>query len=118
MKIIDAIVVAAMLLFGVGITGIARTVETAQGTWVGEISASHCGMTHPNGATARECTLECISEGARFVLATDGAIYTFADQTNDALHTHAGERVRVTGDLKGGVLTARSIEPVATAGGR
>ena len=101
MKIIDAIVVAAMLLFGVGITGIARSVETSQGTWIGEVSASHCGMTHPDGAPARDCTLECVSAGARFVLVSDGAIYTFADQASDALRTHAGQRVKVTGELKG-----------------
>jgi hypothetical protein len=118
MKTIDAIVVAALLMFAVGITGIARSTETTQGTWIGEISASHCGMNHPDGASARECTLDCVSQGARFVLVSDGSVYTFADQANEALRVHAGDRVKVAGELKGGVLTALSIERAATEGSR
>ena len=118
MNTISASVVAVVLFCGVGITAITMSVEPRQGTWTGEISANHCGLTHPDGATARECTLECVGEGAAFVLVSDGKIYTFTDQTHRALRTHAGERVTVTGELRGNMLSPHSIARAVTEGSR
>ena len=113
MNIVSASVVAVVLFCGAGVTAITLSVEPRQGTWTGEISSNHCGVTHPDGASARECTLECVGEGAAFVLVSDGEIYTFTDQTDKALRTHAGERVTVTGELRGNMLAPHSIASAA-----
>jgi hypothetical protein len=76
----------------------------------GQISSSHCGVTHPDAASPRECTLECVEHGASFVLIADGKIYTFADQADERLRANAGETVSVRGDLHGDVISVAAIE--------
>ena len=111
-KIISALVVAAMMLCDWGMTIIAGPADPKTGSWIGEISSSNCGLTHVGGMDPRDCTLECIEGGAAFVLASNGEVYRFANQDDKELRVYAGATVKVTGDLNGRVLKATKIEAV------
>ncbi len=91
---------------------LARTpvVHAVNQTWSGVISSSHCGLSHSADATPRDCTLECVTAGAAFVLISNGTVYKFANQADERLRAHAGESVSVRGDLDGDVISASAIE--------
>jgi hypothetical protein len=76
-----------------------------QQTWTGEISDSMCGPSHQSMAkkgqkvNSRECTLECIKGGQKYVFVSKGQVYEIANQDLPALQQHAGHTVQLTGDL-------------------
>ena len=88
----------------------------AEQTFTGKISDSACNAKHESGVENvppppdKECTLNCVKGGSEFVLLVDGKIYKFANQKDPALTTLAGDAVKVTGELKGDVITASKIE--------
>ena len=102
-------VAGVMLLFAVGIAG-------AEQTWVGEISDSACGKKHESGAEnvptppAKECTLDCVRGGSKFVLVSGGKVFQIGNQDRAEIRRHAGERVTITGELKGGAIEVAKVE--------
>ena len=90
--------------------------QAAAKVFTGAISDSACGLHHMMaGASAKKCTLECVGMGGKFVLADQAAqkVYGLSDQTD--ARPYAGENVRVTGTLHGGVIHVTSIKPLAKA---
>ena len=107
-------VLGALLLWAA--TGLAAQRLPATKTFTGAISDSACGLHHMMpGASAQNCTLECVGMGAKFVLANQSPrrVYGLSDQA--AARPYAGERVKVTGNLKGRVIQVTSIQPIAPA---
>ena len=109
MKVMCAAVVGALLC--------ATTLGAAEQTLTGKISDSACNAKHESGQENvppppdKECTLNCVKGGSDFVLlVADGKIYKFANQKDPALTTLAGDAVKVTGELKGDVISASKIE--------
>ena len=104
------------------ITAITTTSLSAdQQTWLGQISDSRCGAVHEEDAdvagggrqdklTDRECTLACIRGGSKYVLVVDGKLLQIADQKDPALEAHAGDLVKLTGEMNGNVITVSKIE--------
>ena len=79
-------------------------------TFVGNISDSMCGLKHMMpGKSDKECTLECVKAGAKYVLADTVAhrVYQLSDQTKP--EQFAGQKVKVTGALQGNTITVESI---------
>lgn len=79
--------------------------------FVGNISDSMCGVKHMMpGKSDKECTLECVKGGSKFVLAdpASGKVYQLSDQKKP--EEFAGQKVKITGALKGGTITVTSIE--------
>ncbi len=76
-------------------------------TFLGTISDKMCGAKHMMaGKSDKECTLEC---GAPFVLVTsNGKVYELSDKEKPK--AFAGQKVKVTGNLKGEMLQVNSIE--------
>ena len=107
MKSLFSLALSALIAFQHG----AQIASPATRTWTGEISSSNCGVAYTPGRGAGDFTRECVDRGSAYVLvvANDRA-YTFANQADRNLRTHAGERVTVTGELEGGVITASNIE--------
>lgn len=74
-------------------------------TWTGEISDNMCGPNHQSMAkdgrkvNPRECTLECVKGGGKFVLVSKGQVYDIGNQNLPDLKQHAGHKVELTGDL-------------------
>ena len=90
--------------------------RAAEQTWTGQISDSLCGAKHEEAAEGqgkmpdRDCTLACVRGGSKFVLVTDGKIVPIANQDLADLQTHAGHKVKMTGELKDGAITVSRIE--------
>ena len=96
---------------------LANTVASAaEQTWTGNISDSACGAKPEEAAEGqgkmpdRECTQACVRGGSKYVLVADGKVVQIANQDNKDLATHAGHRVKVTGELKGNAITVSKIE--------
>src|SRR6266571_5851275 len=83
---------------------------TGPKTFTGSISDSMCGLKHMAGKTDKDCTLECVKGGSKFVLADTeaGKVYQLSDQTK--AQDFAGSKVKVTGTLKGESIEVASIE--------
>jgi hypothetical protein len=77
----------------------------AQQTWTGEISDSMCGANHQGMAksgqkvSARDCTLECVKAGNKYVFVSKGQVFEITNQDLPDLGKHAGHNVQLTGDL-------------------
>src|SRR5947207_2992108 len=90
--------------------------RAADQTWTGQISDSLCGAKHEEAAEGqgkmpdRDCTIACVRGGSKFVLVSDGKIYQIANQDLPDLKTHAGHKVKITGDVKGDSITVAKIE--------
>lgn len=82
----------------------------AAAEWKGWLSDSSCGASNANGeAASRDCAERCIKEGATPVLVTDGdgKVLKLAGKVD--LKAHLRHKVKITGDLKGEIVTIKSI---------
>jgi hypothetical protein len=63
------------------------------------------------GKSDKECTLECVKAGSKYVLAdlASGKVYQLSDQKKP--EELAGQKVKVTGTLKGDTIGVTAIEP-------
>ena len=92
--------------------------RAAEQTWTGQISDNLCGAKHEEAAEGqgkmpdRDCTLACVRGGSKFVLVADGKIVPIANQDLADLTTHAGHKVKVTGEMKNGAIVVSKIEMV------
>lgn len=78
-------------------------------TFTGTISDKMCGAKHMMGGSAKDCTLECVKGGGKFILVDDkGKIYDLSDQEKPK--EFPGAKVKVTGTLKGDTIEVGSIE--------
>ncbi len=80
------------------------------GEWTGYISETKCGAKHQTGSAADvACVKGCIKGGAKPVLVVDGKVVAISniDKVPEALY---GQKVKVSGDLKGESLTVASVE--------
>ena len=88
----------------------------AEQTWSGKIADSACGAKHEEAAenqgvmADRECTQACVRGGSKYVLVVDGKVFQIANQDNKDLAAHAGHAVKMTGELKGNVITVSKVE--------
>jgi hypothetical protein len=81
-------------------------------TFVGNISDSMCGLKHMMpGKSDKECTVECVKAGSKYVLAdlASGKVYELSDQKKP--EEFAGQKVKVTGTLKGDTISVTAIAP-------
>jgi hypothetical protein len=85
----------------------------AAATMEGTISDSMCGASHAKmiemhkdaKMTDRDCTLACLSHGAKYVFVSEGKVYRITNQNLPALMKEAGEDVTLTGDVSGDTIT-------------
>ena len=99
------------------LVGLASFVQAADKTWTGKISDSMCGASHtkmmaehkPPSNNDRDCTLECVKAGGKYVFVSGGKVYNIENQDLALLEQHAGHTVRLTGDMKGDTITVSKI---------
>jgi hypothetical protein len=99
-------------LFLAGSLSLAGNAKAAAKTFVGNISDSMCGLKHMMpGKSDKECTLECVKAGSKYVLAdpASGKVYQLSDQKKP--EEFAGQKVKVTGTIKGDTINVTAIEP-------
>lgn len=89
----------------------AASAQSSQ-TLTGTVSDTMCGAHHMmKGATAAQCTRECVKQGSDFALVSGEKVYTLKGDKNQ-LDKFAGQYVTVKGKLDGTTITASSISPV------
>lgn len=77
-------------------------------SWTGVVSDSNCGAKHSEASDeAAECVAKCVSNGAKYVLVSEGTVYQVEPQ--EKFSDFAGRAVSVTGSLKDGTITAESV---------
>ncbi|HEV3061209.1 MAG TPA: DUF5818 domain-containing protein [Vicinamibacterales bacterium] len=87
----------------------------AEQSWTGQISDSKCGTKHSpaehgkKSLSDRECALVCAQKGAEYVLVADGKVYKLRNHDAD-LKAHAGDTVKVAGELSGETIRVSKIE--------
>ena len=107
MKVVSAVI--ALLVLSV-------SPRAAEQAWTGQISDSLCGAKHEEAAEGqgkmpdRDCTVACVRGGSKFVLVSEGKIFQIANQNLPDLQTHAGKKVKMTGELKGDTITVSKVE--------
>ncbi len=73
--------------------------------WTGQIADSMCGADHSAMASGgkkvdpHDCTLACSTGGAKLTFVSNGTVFEIANQNFADLTKHAGQTVRLTGDL-------------------
>lgn len=105
--------IAVAVLFFAGLTfaaGAKNHPAAKEGTYVGVITDTHCGLGPHHGAAA-ECVKMCVKMGAKYALASQGKVYLLEPQSLAAEHP-GGSHVRVTGELEGETIHAKSITAV------
>ena len=89
--------------------GFAVAAQAAPQTFVGTIGDSMCGAKHMMPGSAKDCTLQCVKSGAKFILIDPhGKLYQLSDQKKP--EAFAGAKVKVTGTLKGDTIAVTSME--------
>jgi hypothetical protein len=86
----------------------------ADGTWTGYIADSKCGVKAAHDG-ARECTIKCVKEGAKYVFVNDADKKVYAIDDQDKVAAHAGHHVTVKGSVDGDTLKLSSVEMAAPA---
>ncbi len=84
------------------------------GTFIGQISDSSCGASHSkmagqHGKSDRDCTLACVKAGSKYVFVSGGSVYQIDNQSFADLAKRAGQKVEITGDMKGDTVTISKI---------
>jgi hypothetical protein len=78
-------------------------------TLTGVITDDMCGAKHMmSGKSDAECTRACVKHGAKFALAADGKVYVLDGKTSE-VSALAGQKVKVSGELKENTLTVNSV---------
>jgi hypothetical protein len=105
MKIRFATGMAAVLFAGV------LAMAAGDSSWTGYIADTKCGVKAAHEG-ARECTIKCVKEGAKYVFVNDAdkKVYAIDDQAKVA--AHAGHHVTVKGTVEGDALKLSSIDMV------
>jgi hypothetical protein len=107
MKLRFATVGATMLFAG----ALAMGADTSM---TGYIADSKCGAKAAHEG-ARECTVKCVKEGAKYVFVNDADKKVYAIENQDKVADHAGHHVTVKGSVEGDNLKLNSIEMAAAA---
>ena len=110
----NALVIGTLALL-VGSTAFAK-----EATWTGKISDSNCGAAHKTAMehgkkkmSDADCTRACVKGGAKYVLVHEGKVIPIANQDFSGLEEHAGQTVRLTGEMTDGNITVAKIEKPA-----
>ena len=93
------------LLAGLGVFTMALSASSTEQVWEGKISDSACGEFHKVDETGskhmsdRDCTMNQVQQGARYILVSHGRIYQIQNQNFPGLKQYAGRDVRAAGNL-------------------
>jgi hypothetical protein len=85
-------------------------------TWTGVISDSNCNGKHAadehggKKMTDADCSVACVKKGAKYVFVSEGKVFKLANQSSKQIAAHAGQRVELTGSMKGDTITAKTMK--------
>lgn len=123
MKRLTLLFAAILLATGVGIAfpaheghdhgNEASANDAAETSVVGYIGDSSCGLKHMAGmGDDKNCTLACVKDGAKFVLADRDhkVVYRLDKAGQEKAREFAGQKVKVTGKVVGKTIQVTRIE--------
>jgi len=94
-----------MILIALG----AMPAMAATTTLTGVITDNMCGAKHMMpGKSDAECTRACVKQGAKFAVMAAGKVTVLNGKTAE-VSALAGQKVTVSGELKGDTLTVSSV---------
>jgi len=97
------------LFLSVVLPSIAASAQSSQ-TLTGTVTDAMCGAHHMmQGASAAQCTRECVKQGSDFALVSGGKVYTLKGDKSQ-FDKFAGQNVTIKGKLDGKTITVDSIE--------
>ena len=102
---------AVVLLLAAGLA-VPVAAKAGTKTFVGSISDAMCGAKHMMpGKSDKDCTLECVKAGSKYVFVdlASQKVYQLSDQKKP--EEYAGQKVKVTGTLKGDTISVTAMEP-------
>ncbi|HEV8366681.1 MAG TPA: DUF5818 domain-containing protein [Pyrinomonadaceae bacterium] len=111
-----SISLALVIVLTASVTSIGRNGKSnasAETSIVGYISDSHCGLHHMKGmGDDKACTLMCVKGGSKFVLADRDhkRVYQLDKAGQEKAREFAGQKVKVTGTLRGRTIRVTGIE--------
>jgi hypothetical protein len=83
----------------------------SQKTLTGVVSDAMCGQTHMiKDKSAADCTRYCVKQGTKYALVVGKTVYTLEGHEAD-LDKYAGQKVTLTGAIKGETMTVESVTP-------
>ena len=99
-----------ILVLGVVFCLFLATVSVFAAEWTGYVSDMHCGAAHMDGSQKSiDCVKTCVKNGEAPIFVTmDKKILKFADASK--VQNFLGQKVTVTGTLKGDTLTLDSAK--------
>ena len=104
------------LLASLSLSAVALCADNTEQVWEGKISDSACGefhkvdRAHSKHLSDRDCTLDRVRQGARYILVSHGKIYQIENQSFPGLKNYAGREVKVRGDTAAdGAITVTSL---------
>jgi hypothetical protein len=83
----------------------------ADSSLTGWIADSKCGAKAAHDG-ARECTIKCAKEGAKYVFVNDADKKVYVVDAQDKVVDHAAHHVKVSGTVEGDTLKLSGIEMV------
>jgi hypothetical protein len=86
----------------------------ADTSMTGYIADSKCSAKAAHEG-ARECTIKCVKEGAKYVFVNDADKKVYAIDNQDKVADHAGHHVTVKGSVEGDSLKLSSVEMASPA---
>lgn len=85
----------------------------AADSWTGTVSDSHCGAKHATASeAAATCVAKCVQGEAKYVLVSEGKVYSVEPQ--DQFGDFAGKSVKVTGTMKDDAIQVESVEEASS----
>ncbi len=98
------------LFLSIVLSTVAASTQSSQAL-TGTVSDAMCGAHHMmKGATAAQCTRECVKQGSDFALVSGDKVYTLKGDKSQ-LDKCAGQSVTVKGKVDGTTITVSSISP-------
>ncbi len=96
------------LFLSIVLSTVAASAQSSQAL-TGTVSDAMCGAHHMmKGATAAQCTRECVKQGSDFALVSGGKVYTLKGNKSQ-LDKFAGQNVTIKGKVDGTTITVGSI---------
>jgi hypothetical protein len=98
------------LFLSIVLSTVAASAQSSQAL-TGTVSDAMCGAHHMmKGATAAQCTRECVKQGSDFALVSGSKVYTLKGDKAQ-FDKYAGQTVKIKGTIAGSDLTVDSIAP-------
>jgi len=101
-------VIPALILFA-AVAAAQPPAHGKQQSLTGTVSDAMCGAKHMQEGSAADCTRVCVKGGSKYALVVGDKVYTLNGHEEE-LDKLAGQKVTVTGKVKGETVEVASVK--------